>query len=124
MPLDTNTHLRASSSHSADTVAAAAAAAAAVAAGAGGWAYPSVSPEMRGPTSRPSLAQEQLEGLKAIWDLKAKLQIKPDATGCPGAGPLLRDFLLQQQHPAPSSSQQYWGSSTIAEADAVIGHGI
>lgn len=62
-----------------------------------GWAYPSVSADIRRPASRTSLAQEQLAGLKAIWDLKAKLQIKPDATGSPGSGPLLRDFLQQQQ---------------------------
>jgi hypothetical protein len=61
------------------------------------------------PASRTSIAQEQLEGLKAIWGLKAKLQIKPEATGAPGSGPLLRDFLQQQQQlpgGAGSSQQQ------------------
>jgi hypothetical protein len=120
VPLPLEPHLSTNSSMSADNLAT-------------GWAYPSVSADMRRPVSRTSLAQEQLEGLKAIWDLKAKLQIRPDATGSPGSGPLCRDFLQQQQQLTPAESRaqhqqqqqqqqhlqagQYW---PIAENDAAM----
>jgi hypothetical protein len=121
VPLPLEPNLSTNSSMSADNLAT-------------GWAYPSVSADMRRPVNRTSLAQEQLEGLKAIWNLKAKLQIRPDATGSPGSGPLCRDFLQQQQQLPPAESRaqhpqrpqqqqqhhqggQYWA---IAENDAAM----
>jgi len=81
-PLEHN--LSTTSSHSADNLAA-------------GWAYPSVSADTHRVVNRTSLAQEQMDGLKAIWGLKAKLQVKSDASGSPAAsGPLMQDQLLQQ----------------------------
>lgn len=114
-PLPLEHNLSTTSSHSADNLAA-------------GWAYPSVSADTHRVVNRTSLAQEQMDGLKAIWGLKAKLQVKSDASGSPASGPLTQDQLLQQGAvPGAGVHQQqqqrqlgpgpYWA---IAEADTAM----